>query len=183
MTAATPGCWRCGEPNPDLDAPQAIVGGIARSVCCNGCRAAAQWIDHLGLADYYRLRSAPAPRVSDRIEGATDASSWAHLQLARHVVRELGPSRREVMMLIEGLRCAACVWLIERALATLPGIVSAQVNAVASRARIVWDDAQCTLPEILALLARFGYRASPLNAAAFDDARLRESRIAHRASR
>ena len=31
-------------------------------MCCQGCRAAAEWIEQLGLSDYYALRTAPAPR-------------------------------------------------------------------------------------------------------------------------
>ena len=49
-------CWHCGEPLPP-NPPQARVGGIRHAVCCNGCRAVAEWIGELGLADYYRLRT------------------------------------------------------------------------------------------------------------------------------
>jgi Cu2+-exporting ATPase len=82
------------------------------------------------------------------------------------------------MLLIEGVRCSACVWLIERAVGALPGVVSVQVNAAARRARIVWRDVETSLPKILEHLSRTGYRALPLDAKALDDARRRESRDA-----
>ena len=82
------------------------------------------------------------------------------------------------MLLVEGVRCAACVWLIERALCALPGVVTVQVNAAAQRARITWRDATITLPQILERLARTGYPAHPLHAATLDDVRRRESRDA-----
>jgi len=66
MSGRTKTCWHCGEPLPPANAPQAVVAGVAHAVCCAGCRAAAEWIDTLGLADYYRLRSAPAQRSSVR---------------------------------------------------------------------------------------------------------------------
>ena len=55
-------------------------------MCCIGCRAAAEWIDQLGLADYYRLRSEPALRPA---ASPNDAASWQHAELDRHLVREL----------------------------------------------------------------------------------------------
>src|SRR5262245_5540222 len=136
MSASTSGgCWHCGEPLPPGDAIEAIVAGVAHPVCCNGCRAAAEWISTLGLADYYRLRSAPAPRPAS-IDAAEHAAAWMRPELARVVVREMPGDRCEAIMAIDGMRCAACTWLIERALGSLPGVEAIRVNASARRARI-----------------------------------------------
>jgi Cu2+-exporting ATPase len=172
MSAA---CWHCGEalPQPPI---RAVVAGAERVLCCHGCRAAAEWIDQLGLGDYYRLRSAPAPRAPERVDAERNAAAWQRPELARHVVRELDGTQCEAIVLVDGLRCSACVWLIERALGALPGVAGVQVNAGARRARVIWDAARCTLPRILETLGRAGYRALPLDAAALDDARRRESR-------
>ncbi|HEY0233320.1 MAG TPA: heavy metal translocating P-type ATPase, partial [Dokdonella sp.] len=176
MNAAARACWHCGEPLPSRDAPVATVAGVAHAVCCNGCGAAAEWINQLGLADYYRLRSTPAQRAPQHSDIDGETAAWARPELARHVVRDLGGGRQETLVLVDGLRCSACVWLIENVLGTLPGIASVQVNAGARRARIVWQGDRCSLPQILDALARAGYRALPLDAAALDDARRRESR-------
>lgn len=178
MNDAPRGCWHCGEPLPAGDILCANVGGIPRPVCCAGCRAAAEWIEQLGLADYYRLRREFAPRAPAADETARSTSAWTRTELTRHVVRDVGDGRREAIILVEGIRCAACVWLIERALGALPGVLSVQVNANARRARITWNEALCSLPQILDALMRAGYRALPLDAAALDDARRRESRAA-----
>ncbi len=170
-------CWHCGEPLP-ANPPQATVAGIAHAVCCNGCRAAAEWIDKLGLADYYRLRSVPSARAPNPQDAQRNAQTWARPELSRHVVRTLDAGHSEALLLVDGIRCAACVWLIERSLSATHGIASVQVNATAQRARIVWNSAQTDLPAILAALAQTGYSALPLDAAAFDYARRRESRAA-----
>lgn len=169
-------CWHCGEPLPAGDALLARVAGKQRAVCCQGCRAAAEWIDQLGLADYYRLRSVPAERPSQ--DAPRGDSAWQRPELARHVVRDLDATSREAVFLVDGLRCAACVWLIEHALGALPGVTRVQVNAAARRARIVWDATRCDLARIVDAFARAGYRALPLDAAALDDARRNESRAA-----
>ena len=140
MTASSSGCWHCGEPLPANVVIHARIAGQSRPMCCHGCRAAAEWIEHLGLGDYYRLRTQPALKPdSNPTSGNRDA--WQRPELARHVIRDLGAGCRETMLLVEGVRCAACVWLIERALRALPGVVSVQVNAAAQRARITWREA------------------------------------------
>ncbi|MCB2019234.1 MAG: heavy metal translocating P-type ATPase, partial [Burkholderiaceae bacterium] len=177
MNAHAASCWHCGEGLP-ADAPQAVVAGAAHPVCCQGCRAAAEWIDQLGLGDYYRVRSATAPRAPDLAQAQRSADAWQRPELARHAVRTLATGQSEALLLVDGIRCAACVWLIERALGAVSGVQSVQVNASAQRARIVWDPQRTTLPAILQALARTGYSALPLDAASLDDSRRRESRAA-----
>jgi Cu2+-exporting ATPase len=175
-------CWHCSEPLQPAAVVYASVMGQSRALCCRGCCAAAQWIEQLGLSDYYRLRTSPAQKphadLSDAEWSAKQGNAWQRPEVARHVVRELSGARRETMLLIEGVRCSACVWLIERAVSALPGVISVQVNAAARRARIVWLDREISLPQILEQLSRAGYRALPLDATALDDARRRESRDA-----
>lgn len=168
-------CWHCGEPLSTDATIEALVGGARHAVCCQGCRAAAEWIDRLGLGDYYRLRSEPAQRPSD---APADSQSWMREDVARHVVRELGEGECETILLVDGIRCSACVWLIERSLGTVAGVASVQVNASAQRARVTWNREQANLPAILDALARTGYRGLPLDVAALDDSRRRESRQA-----
>lgn len=178
MNTSPSACWHCGEALPQADAPLARVGKQTHAVCCQGCKAAAEWIDQLGLADYYRLRSEPATRAPDADTIQRDAELWQRPQLSRHVVRTLDDGWRESIFLVDGVRCSACVWLIERAIGTLDGVASVQVNAAARRARIVWREADISLADLIQAFARTGYRALPLDAAAIDDTRRRESRSA-----
>ena len=176
MTTHDDGCWHCGEPLPATLVIHARIAGQSRRVCCHGCRAAAEWIEQLGLGDYYRLRTQPATKPRSNTDSDNrDRDAWQRPEIARHVIRDLGAGRREAMLLVEGVRCAACVWLIERALEALPGVVGIQVNATSRRARVTWADATTTLPQILERLALTGYCALPLDARALDDVRRRES--------
>ena len=100
-------CWHCGEALPTGEQFSATVSGQSHPVCCIGCRAAAEWIAQLGLADYHRPRREPALRPA---ASPNDAASWQHAELDRHLVRELDGGKQEAIMLIDGVRCAACVW-------------------------------------------------------------------------
>ena len=101
------GCWHCGEPLP-ADPPQALVAGIAHPVCCNGCRAVAEWIGELGLDSYYRLRSQSAVRPPDLGDWPRSAAAFERAELSRHFVRPLEDGTSEALVLIDGMRCAAC---------------------------------------------------------------------------
>jgi P-type Cu2+ transporter len=168
------GCWHCGEPLGNGATVIADVAGQPRKMCCHGCRAAAEWIGQLGLADYYQLRTAAAPKPQ-ATSGNETADPWQRAQVARHVIRVNG-DQQETLLLIEGVRCAACVWLIERVLGAVPGVISVQVNALSRRARVVWRGVDLSLPQLLTTLSRTGYRALPLDARNLLDLRRRESR-------
>src|SRR5690606_38013326 len=106
------------------------------------------------------------------------AELWASSELSRHAVRERDDGSSEVCLLLDGLRCSACVWLLERSLSGLPGLRRININAAAQRAQVVFDPARTTLVDIIGRIDSIGYRALPLDAQALDDARKREARTA-----
>lgn len=167
-------CFHCGEAIPAGIDIAIRHDGRMQAVCCHGCAAAAEWIGRLGLGDYYRLRSEPAQRNS----GDADYSAWDRPALARLHVRQLAADRAEVVVLVDGLRCAACSWLIERALGTLAGVHEVGVNAAARRVQLGFDPSRVQLSQLLDALARLGYAPHPLTAEALDSLRQRESRSA-----
>ena len=167
-------CFHCGEPNPASAPILARVQGVQHAVCCPGCKAAAEWIETLGLGYYYRLRSEPAQRN----EALADYSAWDRPALSRLHVRTSKADRAEVIVLVDGLRCSACAWLIERALHGIDGVYDVGVNALARRVSLEFDPGRIKLSALLAALARLGYVPHPLTAEMIDSQRQRESRAA-----
>ncbi|MFY2765374.1 heavy metal translocating P-type ATPase [Arenimonas sp. MALMAid1274] len=146
-------CFHCGQA---LGHPSTRVSidGTDRAVCCEGCGAAARWIRDAGLGDYYRLRAAEGPRVQ---ADADDYLAWDRDDVqAGHAVAVA--DGREITVVVEGMRCAACAWLIDRALLHEPGVRDVGANAVTGRVRIAWQPTQAPLSRILARLAALGYR-------------------------
>jgi Cu2+-exporting ATPase len=76
-------------------------------------------------------------------------------------MRSLEGTTQEASLILEGIVCAACVWLNERQLRAVPGVVDAQVNYATHRARVSWDSAQVRLSDILQAIRRIGYDAYP----------------------
>jgi Cu2+-exporting ATPase len=175
VNAVGPGCFHCGEPIPPGAPIRVTLAGQARGVCCIGCRAAAELIRDAGLGDYYRFRTATAPRPD---AGADDPwSTYDRPEVQDPLVgREEG--RLVVNLLIEGLRCSACSWLIGERLARVPGIGAASVNPATARARVAFDPARTGLGAVLRSIAELGYRPHVLGAADTLEVAARERRTA-----
>lgn len=154
-------CFHCGEPIPTGTRLSVRVEGSEQPVCCIGCQHAAQWIVDARLSDYYRLREDPAPQPEAELG---DYAQWDEPALTALYVHTRPDGRAEVSVLLEGIRCAACVWLIERALRGVDGLEQASVNSASHRARLVWDPGKVKLSSLLARLARLGYRPHPASA-------------------
>lgn len=162
-------CFHCGE---DLPAHALVVRIDERKhpVCCAGCAAAAVWIRDAGLGDYYRLRARDGNRVDRE---AADYRSWDREDVQREHVLST-PAGCEITLAVEGLRCAACAWLIDRALAREPGVDQVSVNAVTGRLRLGWQPQRVRLSQLLGLVASLGYRPHLAGGAAREAARRRE---------
>ena len=164
-------CQHCGEPLPAQ--PHTLeLDGRRQAFCCHGCAAAAEWIAGSDLGSYYRLRSASAGRVGDDLP---DLAVWDRADVQAEHSREV-EGGREITLLTDGMRCAACAWLINRALAREPGVVECGANAVTGRIRITWDPARTALSAPLQRLAMLGYRPYLAGSEALERQRANERR-------
>ncbi len=68
---------------------------------------------------------------------------------------------RDIHLLVEGIHCPACVWLIERGLQREPGVESVNVNLTAKRVHLRWDSKRNKLSNLIRALSRIGYSAVP----------------------
>lgn len=153
MNATVNTCFHCGEPVPLRGAARARIGADDHEFCCGGCAAAALWITGAGLEGYYRARTRPAlaPRATESA-ARWDAPSFLETHSVAH------GEYRAITLVVEGVRCAACAWLIERALAGVPGVTGSSVNAATARLSLEWNPAETGLSQPIQLLARLGYR-------------------------
>ncbi|KHD09553.1 cation transporter [Candidatus Thiomargarita nelsonii] len=163
-------CYHCDLPVPDNLNLCVTIEGKAQPMCCHGCQAVAQAIVDAGLPDFYKHRTSHAPTgqelVPDFIQQTTVYDNPA---IQKRFVRYEDEHIREAALILEGITCAACVWLNERHLRTLPGVIDVQVNYSTHRARVRWDESRILLSDILQAVSRIGYVAHP-----YDPARQQE---------
>ncbi len=124
-----------------------------QSFCCNGCASAAQWILQHGLADYYTLRNQHASKVNEHLN---DYHSWDRDDIQRGFVRK-NEAGYSAVLLTDDMHCAACAWLIQKALQKIPGVQSINANAITGRVELQWNQVQTKLSAICQQLAALGY--------------------------
>src|SRR5690606_9256927 len=112
-------CFHCGEPLPAGAHWPVMVKGEQRETCCPGCQAACRTIVELGLDNYYLHREGFSARpddvpVPDDLFARFDDAALAEGGYVRSDSDAEG--NRECTLMVEGLRCAACGWLIEKSL-------------------------------------------------------------------
>ncbi|WP_412852296.1 heavy metal translocating P-type ATPase [Ectothiorhodospira shaposhnikovii] len=156
-------CFHCGLPVPAGSDFSLTVDGEIRGFCCPGCRAVAAAIIDAGLGDYYRHRTEKAGAPPDPAAALDALALYDSEQVQRGFVHVTPGNLREASLMLEGIVCAACVWLSERHVQSLPGVVSFAVNYSTHRARVRWDQSRISLSAILRAITEIGYRAHPFD--------------------
>lgn len=150
-------CSHCGLPVPavliDVESPTQF--------CCGGCRQVYALLHECGLERYYAYRDAaeaPPQRAltSGRDYGELDTDDF------RALYCRPGPEGTlRIELYLEGVHCSACVWLVEKLPALLPGVRETTLDFVRRVVRITWEPAEISLSRIARRLAAFGYPPHP----------------------
>lgn len=157
-------CYHCGLPVPAGSSFQACVLGETRSLCCPGCQAVAEAIVSGGLESYYLHRSEAAVNPDALPQALTEELALFDRQDVQRPFVEHDGNLATASLVIEGISCAACGWLIERHLRGLKGIAEANLNLSNHRLQVRWSDSHLPLSELLGELRRIGYAAHPYKA-------------------
>ena len=152
-------CFHCSEPLRGSRLT-ARIEQRDEPVCCSGCQAVAELIAGTGLADFYRYRDGSSARPSND-DRSDKWRVYADPQFAAQFTRTAN-QQTSVTLLIEGLRCSACSWLIDKVLRRHAGVRDVSVNAATGRASVTWDDAKLNLAEIMRTIAQLGYVPHPV---------------------
>ncbi|MFN2381269.1 MAG: heavy metal translocating P-type ATPase [Guyparkeria sp.] len=156
-------CYHCALPIPANTRFTAQVLGAERSFCCPGCQAVARGVVDAGLEDYYAHREAPANRApSDRDEILERLRVYDHPEIQKSFI-QTGDTWREAALVLEEIRCAACLWLNEQQLRRLDGVLDVTLDYAGQQARVRYDPDVVRLSDILATIESIGYRAHPFD--------------------
>nr|BFD40707.1 heavy metal translocating P-type ATPase [Pseudomonas sp. FFPRI_1] len=179
MTTPLP-CYHCALPVPAGRRFTAVVLGEPREFCCPGCQAVAEAIVAGGLEHYYSHRSeASANPGALPVQLVDELALYDRPDVQQPFVRHEG-ELAETTLLMEGISCAACGWLIEKHLRSLPAVAEARLNLSNHRLHVRWADSQLPLSQVLSELRHIGYAAHPYQPDRASEQLASENRLALR---
>ncbi|MBT3360271.1 MAG: cadmium-translocating P-type ATPase [Rhodospirillales bacterium] len=144
-------CLHCG-----------LVAPEGEDFCCPGCEAAFALVKGLGLERYYARR-----KIDPHVRPMKPDAEGAPLDFAAHAKTD-GAGINTLHLMVEGLHCAACVWLIETVLSRQAGVTWARLNMTTRRLVLKWQGEAQLAEALLATIAALGYRAVPYDPALLD---------------
>ena len=143
---------------------EAVIDANGNEFCCNGCKNVYAYLKSQGLSEFYsKLKKGEqnlAKPSSKHFDKQSAGSMFSKL-LRRD---ENSPFICELEVLISGIHCPACIWLNEKALSNLEGVLELNISATTSKARVLFDERKTALEEILNLIIAIGYDPKPFNA-------------------
>ena len=167
--SAPPACFHCGLPVPPGAAYPIRYENRVEPACCRGCQVVAQTIIDAGQGAYYTHRTALPGKPADLQTDLERLGLYDLPEIQQGFVKAEEGNVREAALILENIVCAACVWLNERHLKALPGVLAVDVNYATRRAWVRWDDSRIHLSSILKAVEDIGYRAHPYDARQADD--------------
>ena len=158
-------CFHCSLPIPKKSSYSVKINGTEQAMCCPGCEAVAKAIVDGGLTSFYEHRTETSPTARAALPDVLDQLTlYDKPELQRSFVSTDDKNIKQASLILEGIVCAACVWLNERHISALVGVVEFRVNYSTHRARVRWDDSQIKLSDILQAISAIGYLAHPFDA-------------------
>ncbi|XOB62947.1 heavy metal translocating P-type ATPase [Campylobacterota bacterium DY0563] len=142
--------------------------------CCKGCQGVYHILKDDGLDSFYdklgNKTIAPPIETNDDIE-RFDTKSFEDT-----FIKTTNDGYRQIDLIIEGIHCAACVWLNEKVLFETDGIVSADINFTNNKAKIIWNEEKIKLSEIILKIRSIGYNAYAYDATVADEQAVKAKR-------
>lgn len=162
-----------------LPVPAGLINpafGRDEQFCCHGCKTVYAVLRGCGLEKFYGLREADgaaptAAKTTGRKYEEFDDAAFEALY-----VRAIPDGTRSVELVLEGVDCAACIWLLEKLPTVVRGVIEARLNLAHSMLEVTWDPQIVGLSRIARAVDSLGYPPHPARDAATRDIRREEDR-------
>ncbi|MET0385900.1 MAG: heavy metal translocating P-type ATPase metal-binding domain-containing protein [Polyangiales bacterium] len=147
--APTTSCKHCGNP---------LASDVEAQFCCTGCRTVYDLLNDAGLGRYYELRSRAILPPSLLDASAHTDRNWLEPLQAKLAAAD---GTVELPIKLQGMRCTACVWLIQQLFTRYPGAHRIVINSARGSARLSVE-AHFPLARFVHELERYGYNAGDI---------------------
>ena len=127
--------------------------------CCNGCQGVYHLLKDDGLESFYDKLGKNT--LSKPLARGDDSAKFDLESFASRYIKKTDEGFSQVHLIIEGIHCAACIWLNEKVLDQTDGVVDVSINFTNNKAKITWDEDIMKLSSIIDKIRSIGYNAYP----------------------
>lgn len=125
--------------------------------CCNGCELAYSLLKSCNLESFY-TKLGDNTLQTKKLQDSKVATNFNSINFTQKYLKDSN-GLKEVHFIIEGVVCAACVWLNEQILAKMQGIKELKINYTTHKAKILFDPNETSFQQIYDEVAKIGYKA------------------------
>ncbi len=135
------------------------AGGRGGGFCCHGCREVHAYLRTAKLDEYYQVLERQQQHAPSQLDVVTERSARDEDLTAAF---RWGARADSYAFYVPSLSCAACLWLMQKALRDVQGVDSIDVD-LAKRLVLIGarGEAPQLVPQLLERMSRLGYRALP----------------------
>ncbi len=167
-SVAEQSCFHCGESLIASATLSLDFEGDTRFFCCPGCLLIAETIIDNGQGHFYKYRTAYSdkPEFDPKALPSTLKESlmlYDQQEVLEEYSQAVSDTHRSITLMIEGISCAACGWLLERHLQQLEGVQEASINLSTHRAHIIWNPELTPLSRLFEACYQIGFPAKPFS--------------------
>ncbi|HIM96113.1 MAG TPA: heavy metal translocating P-type ATPase [Gammaproteobacteria bacterium] len=166
-------CYHCGLPVTLTNRVEVIIQDTQQIFCCVGCASVCQTIYDSGLGAFYDQQTSS---LLPSVDLEYPLEFYDSLVFQQPFLQSSDPGTKTITLISNTIHCAACVWLVERALGVMNGIIWVRVNLTDKRIRICWEDGKINLSLIMQTLADLGYAAMPYQQNIAEEAQQRKNK-------
>ncbi|RDU66223.1 ATPase P [Helicobacter didelphidarum] len=130
--------------------------------CCNGCELAFQLLRENNLESFYTKLGNNALETKNIQDSIHTNLNYDSINFKQKYVKDQN-GYKEVHFILDGVVCAACVWLNEQILLNLNGIKELKINYTTHKAKVLFDENTISLATIIQNIRKIGYNAIVYN--------------------
>lgn len=134
--------------------------------CCLGCKTAYKMIAEMGFGNYYEMRDISLETL--KIKPLDEEEFQDKIIDISEFVQEKDGVKSALLM-VHGLHCGACVWLIENILKKQKNVINARINLSRKTLFLSWNGSLEDGNNLVKIIYKIGYKLLPFDSEILND--------------
>ena len=126
--------------------------------CCGGCQSVYHILKSENLDSFYEKLGNKTIKAPLQVSNY-DLSKFDSENFLNSYTTITKDGFVQIDLILEGIHCAACVWLNEKVLYDTKGVIEANINFTTNKARVVFNSDILKLSDIIKKIRSIGYNA------------------------